>query len=209
MKFGVSLARVALVTAFAFTNVTQGLLGYLVAEWLLARGRAYLAYLQVVAGYVGMFFILVHGWDGRGYQRFFSADRETFAAWPENPTPGEALSRVGDWLVSPVALTLYGMGAVLVPVMLGVMASWLRSGRSDAGSGGGPSRLRIVGAVLGAVFGVALGGAVVSSVLVHLLGWWLGVPAAAASINDTGVPSLSELRTAMSDAATTGSMSLR
>jgi hypothetical protein len=37
-------------------------------------------------------------------------------------------------------------------------------------------------AVLGAVFGVALGSAVASSVLIHLLDWWLGVPAAAALI---------------------------
>ncbi|MGW1886064.1 hypothetical protein [Streptomyces sp. NPDC001970] len=171
-----------LVALFAATNVSQGVLGYRVAARLIAAGRVYAAYLQAGVGYFGMFFILVHGWDGRGYQRFFSADRETFAHWPESPGLGEALSRVGDWLVSPVALTLYGMGAVLVPVMLAMMASWLRSGRSEPGSGAAPGRLRIVGGVLGAVFGVALGSAVASSVLVHLLGWWLGVPAAAALV---------------------------
>ncbi len=64
-----------IVTLFAATNITQGLLGYLVTQWLLVRGRSYLAYLQVIVGYLGMFFILVHGWDGTGYQRFFSATR--------------------------------------------------------------------------------------------------------------------------------------
>ncbi|MET8682363.1 hypothetical protein ABZW18_33570 [Streptomyces sp. NPDC004647] len=169
-----------LVALFAATNVSQGALGYWVASRLIASGRVYAAFLQAGVGYVGMFFILVHGWDGRGYQRFFSADREAFAAWPENPSVGEALSRAGDWLASPVALTLYGMGAVLVPAMLALMVSWLRSGEREPGGGTAPGRLRILGAVLGAVFGVALGTAIAASVLVHLLGWWLGVPAAVA-----------------------------
>jgi hypothetical protein len=79
-------------------------------------------------------------------------------------------------------LTLYGMGAVIVPAMLALMVSWVRSGQLAAGGGVVvvAGRLRIVAAVLGAVFGVALGTAVAASVLVHLLGWWLGVPVAAA-----------------------------
>jgi hypothetical protein len=172
-----------LVALFAATNVSQGVLGYWVAARLIARGRVYAAFLQAGLGYAGMFFILVHGWDGRGYQRFFSADRDTFAAWPKHPGLGQALSRAGDWLASPVALTLYGMGAVIVPAMLALMVSWVRSGQLAAGGGEGSvvaGRLRIVAAVLGAVFGVALGTAVAASVLVHLLGWWLGVPVAAA-----------------------------
>ncbi|MET7718185.1 hypothetical protein [Streptomyces sp. NPDC005407] len=172
-----------LVALFAATNVSQGVLGYCVAARLIARGRVYAAFLQAGLGYTGMFFILVHGWDGRGYQRFFSADRDTFAAWPKHPGLGQALSRAGDWLASPVALTLYGMGAVIVPAMLALMVSWVRSGQLAAGAADGgvvAGRLRIVAAVLGAVFGVALGTAVAASVLVHLLGWWLGVPVAAA-----------------------------
>ncbi|MER5460160.1 hypothetical protein ABT010_05630 [Streptomyces sp. NPDC002668] len=168
-----------LVALFAATNVSQGVLGFWVAERLIASGRVYAAFLQAGVGYTGMFFILVHGWDGRGYQRFFSADRETFAAaWPEQPGAGEALSRAGGWLTSPVALTLYAMGVVLVPVMLALMAFWIRSGQREAGTESVTGRMRILGAVLGAVFGVALGTAVVASVLVHLLGWWLGVPVA-------------------------------
>ena len=104
-----------LVTLFTLTNVTQGLLGYLVTEWLIARGRTYLAYLQVVGAYLGMFFILVHGWDGTGYQRFFSATREDFLAWSGDWTA---------WLSSDVALSLYGMGLVLLPVLLGTVAHW-------------------------------------------------------------------------------------
>src|SRR6266487_4164235 len=63
-----------LVALFAVTNVSQGLLGYWVGRRLVESGRTYAAFLQAGVGYLGMFFILVHGWDGRGYQRFFSAD---------------------------------------------------------------------------------------------------------------------------------------
>ncbi|WP_367325524.1 hypothetical protein [Streptomyces sp. HUAS ZL42] len=169
-----------LVALFAATNVSQGLLGYWVASRLIAAGRVYAAFLQVLLGYLGMFFILVHGWDGRGYQRFFSEGREQFAAWPEQPGPGDALSRVGDWLTSPVALTLAGMGVVLIPAMFALIVPVISSGRREAGV---PQRgaAGIVGAWLLAVFGVALGTAVASSVLIHLLGWWVGVPVAAVS----------------------------
>jgi hypothetical protein len=88
---------------------------------------------------------------------------------------------VGDWLTAPVALTLYAMGAVLVPAMLAPMVAWLRSGPRAGGGAAVPGRSRLLGAVLGAVFGTALGTAVAASVLVHLLGWWLGVPVAVAA----------------------------
>lgn len=168
-----------LVALFAGTNVSQGVLGYWAARRLILSGRTYAAYLQAGLGYLGMFFILVHGWDGRGYQRFFSADRAVFASWPPNPSLSEALSRAGDWLTSPVALTLYGMGVVLVPVLVALMVSWIRSGQrlDRLGRACGPAAL--VGAVALSIFGVALGTAIAASVLIHLLGWWFGVPVAA------------------------------
>ena len=153
-----------LVTAFAATNVTQGLLGFLVAEWLIARGRTYLAYLQIVAGYAGMFFILVHGWDGTGYQRFFSPTEQDFLAWD------------GDWsafLTSDVALALYGMGAVLVPVLLGTTAHWVVRGRER-----GPGRAAVALLFLATVFGAGLGVAVAAHLAIAWLGAPLGIPVA-------------------------------
>jgi hypothetical protein len=173
-----------LVALFAGTNVSQGVLGFWVARRLIEAGRTYLAFLQAGIGYFGMFFILVHGWDGRGYQRFFSADREVFASWPVSPGFGDAVSRAVEWLTAPVALTLYGMGAVMIPVMFTLMGAWLNSGyrigvaegRIDRGT-----NLAVAGAVtLVGIFGVALGAAIAGSVIVHLLGWWLGVPVALA-----------------------------
>jgi hypothetical protein len=173
-----------LVALFAATNVSQGVLGFWVAKRLIEAGRTYLAFLQAGLGYFGMFFILVHGWEGRGYQRFFSAGREVYATWPVSPGLGDALSRVGDWLTSPVAVTLAGMGVVLIPAMFAMMGSWLgkgyRIGVAEGRITGGTNLAVAAAAVLAGVFVVALGAAIVGSVIVHLLGWWLGVPVALA-----------------------------
>src|SRR5215831_2221872 len=70
-----------LVTLFAITNITQGILGFWVAYRLIAAKKLYSAYLTIIAAYFAMFFILVHGWDGTGYQRFFSETRQDFLNW--------------------------------------------------------------------------------------------------------------------------------
>jgi hypothetical protein len=159
-----------LVVAFAITNVTQGLLGFWVVERLLAYGRTYLAYLQPIAAYFGMFFILVHGWDGEGYQRFFSPTEADYLAWD------------GDWsafLTSDVALTLAGMGVVLLPVLflieLRSMLGGYRIGGAFTPDGRAPGALALLALKLACVFGVALGAAVGASLLVHALGWVLGL----------------------------------
>jgi hypothetical protein len=151
-----------LVVLFAVTNVTQAMLGFWVVERLIERGRPYAAYLQVVGAYFGMFFILVHGWDGEGYQRFFSPDKAGYLSWD------------GDWsawLTSDVAITLLVMGAVIVPVLLGIVARWTLQGYELAEPG--TRRLGAAGIVvvhLATVFGAGLGLAVVASLLIHALG---------------------------------------
>jgi hypothetical protein len=98
-----------------------------------------------------MFLVLVHGWDGRGHQRFFSPTREDFLGWS------------GDWqawLTSPVALTLLAMGAVLVPLLLRMQVAWL----------GEPGPARVCALWLATVFGAALAPAIACSVLLRQLG---------------------------------------
>jgi hypothetical protein len=170
-----------LVTLFAITNVSQGILGYWVTAKLIRAGRRYAAFLQVGVGYFGMFFILAHGWDGVGYQRFFSANRAVFHSWPHDPSFADALGRAGRWLTSPVALTLAGM-SVIVVVLLWIMSAWLSEGYRLAGVPEAPRPPTVVAAFLGFVFAGALGAAIVSSVLIHLLGWWIGGPVAAAVV---------------------------
>ena len=160
-----------LVALFAATNVGLGLAGYLVVDALLARGRSYAAYLQIVGAYFAMFFVLIHGWDGQGYQRFFSPTRGDFLVWN------------GDWqawLTSPVALTLYAMGAVLVPLLLWMWTRALIEGRRlDGGAAAGPGAVRLGAVLLATVFGAGLGLAVVAHLLIAI-GGLLGAVAAAA-----------------------------
>lgn len=163
-----------LVTLFAITNVTQGMLGFWVTYKLLRAGKRYAAFLQPLLGYFCMFFVLVHGWDGTGYQRFFSQDRQDFLAW----TP----ANVGHWFLSPVALTLGAMGLVLIPVMVGWMARWLAEGQrsalreaGQAGSVRAYSPFVLAPVMLALVFGPVLCTAIVASLLVRGLGWGLGL----------------------------------
>jgi hypothetical protein len=159
-----------LIATFAITNVTQGLLGFYVVERLLAAGRSYLAYLQILVGYVGMFFILVHGWDGKGYERFFSPTHSEFVHWHGHWTA---------WLTSDVSFTLIGMGVILVPVLLGTVAAWQREGYRLAPAGTPrPGVVKIIALTLSTVFVVGLGLSVGAHAVIRALGAGLGVPAA-------------------------------
>jgi hypothetical protein len=180
-------------TLFAATNVALGILGFRVTQRLLVRDRIRAAVAQLLCAYAGFFFILVHGWDGAGYRRFFSATPADLRAWGTAP----AGRLVTHWLGSGVALTLYGMGLVMIPVLLVMTARWHAAGRR-AGTGGrsaaaGPAGARsagaqFAGATLGLILGLGLGLAVGASVLVHLTGWVTGGLLGAASLAGVLVP---------------------
>ncbi|AOP32492.1 hypothetical protein A0128_00520 [Leptospira tipperaryensis] len=163
-----------LVTLFGFTNVSQGILAFWIVWKLLERSKAFFGFLQVMLGYFGMFFILVHGWDGEGYKRFFSATREEYL---NNWSWNTALS----WLTSDVAITLYVMGVIMIPIMIVIMSRWLEEGLEIQGvsleqetkEGKGSPIQRIV-YFFGSVFIGALGLAILSSLIIHALGWILG-----------------------------------
>lgn len=145
-----------LVAIFGVTNITQGLLGFVVARALAARGKAFSAYLHWVSGYFGMFFILVHGWDGTGYQRFFSPTREALTGWTWSTAAG--------WVTSDVAITLMVMGVVLIPWLVGLTVSWLRE------SGRAPGAAVLSASILGLLVLGVPAIAVASSVMVRQAG---------------------------------------
>lgn len=155
-----------LVTGFAITNVTQGVLGFWVVQKCIRAGRAYLGYLQIVLAYFCMFFILVHGWDGTGYRRFFSPARADFLAWDPANIPA--------WFTSPVALTLYAMGVILIPVIFYYFGRWIQEGYELAGLERRPGWGALIAMLLGTVFGAGLGSAIVCSLAIHRLGWLAG-----------------------------------
>ena len=161
-----------LVLAFGITNVTQGVLGFWVGAWLLSLGRRYLAQLNWMAGYFAMFFVLLYGWDGLGYDRFLY-DRDMFDGMPWSPGAGLQPGAGAEFLVSTVARTLYLDGAYLLPALLGMVGLWQREESQRAGD---PPRSAWAWAALhlAMVFGAALTTAAFSSLVVGLADRLLG-----------------------------------
>lgn len=164
-----------LVILFAITNVTQGMLGFWAVYALARSGKKYLAYLQFFAGYFFMFFILVHGWDGTGYQRFFSATKEDFLAWQ----PSNAIQNAIAWLTSDVAITLGVMGIFLIPAMLYFYCRWIIEGykleeSTKHRTSGIIEWIRIILLIGAVIFIGGLGSAIAASLLIHWIGWILG-----------------------------------
>lgn len=170
-----------LTAAFTATNFTQGVLGFAVAAALLRRRQQYAAYLQWVLGYFLLFFILVHGWDGTGYKRFLSTTRADFLTW----TWGTGLR----WVTEDVALSLMAMGAVMLPVMFGLMARDLKEGYALRGRDNAASTATagLAVSLLAALLSIVLGAAILASISVRYLGWVVGVAAFAAVIYLVGL----------------------
>jgi hypothetical protein len=167
-----------LVVAFAITNVTQSILGFWLCCRCIRAGNAYRAYLHLVGAYFFMFFILVHGWDGRGYQRFFSVTRQDFLNWKP--------SNAAAWVTSEVAITLCVMGVFLLPVLFYYCARWLKQGYALADSATAERGARVgwarpVALVLTTVFVCALVPAILCSLLIHWLHWIIGAAVFAAA----------------------------
>jgi len=183
-----------LVLAFGITNVTQGVLGFWVGAWLLSQGRRYLAQLNWLAGYFAMFFVLLYGWDGLGYDRFLY-DRDSFAGAPWSQGAGLQPGAGVEFLTSSVARTLYLDGAYLLPPLLGMIGRWQSE---DARRAGLAPRSAWTGAWqhLAMVFGAALVTAAASALCVgladhllggarsgtaHLMAYAIGLPASLAA----------------------------
>jgi hypothetical protein len=168
-----------LILAFGVTNVTQGILGFYVGLRLLEKGEDYLAQLNWLFGYFGMFFILLYGWDGLGYDRFLY-DRDMLVdspAWtPGVATAGGALMAFLRFFSSSVAKTLYIDGAYLLPPFFLLLISWNHEARSSRpGKAQLPSGARLIATYLGGALGFALGSAAVCALCVRGIAYLLGV----------------------------------
>ncbi len=163
-----------LVTLFCATNITQGILGFWVAYKLIEKDHMYLAYLQIVFGYLAMFFILIHGWDGTGWRRFFYPGTiEQWRAGVHFP--------LYSFVYSNVAITLYLFGLLMVPIMLYWPCSWILQGYRTLGWDRAPASLESPAAVIRLLvrifFVIPLVSALVASILIRLLGWVGGTAA--------------------------------
>jgi hypothetical protein len=120
----------AYVTAFISGDALLAVIGFWVAAKLIRSGRDYAAHIQWIAGYFAFFFVLAHGWDGTGWQRFTWDPTVTGMPWE----PGRTMWV--DFATSNVAITLYAMALPTIVPMIAGGYIWLRNGHILAGLDG-------------------------------------------------------------------------
>jgi hypothetical protein len=104
-----------LVCLFSLTNITQGVLGFYVTWYFIRKGNWRMAQLQTIWSHFAMLLILVVGWDGTGYRRFFYAG--TGEEWHQS-----VQYPLGAFFSSPVFYTLLGMAVVFIPSYFGLIS---------------------------------------------------------------------------------------
>lgn len=164
-----------LIIGFGITNVTQGILGFWITSLLLQSKKYYLAHLNWIFGYFGMFFILLYGWDGFGYDRFLY-DRDMFGGEAWKPGAGyKDFGSVISVFTTTVAMTLYIDGVFLIPPMLYYFGTWTAKSVEIASEG---KKLVSKGALMAnylvGVFLVGFGSAAISAIIVYITGRLLG-----------------------------------
>jgi len=108
-----------LVALFSVSNITQGILGFYVTYIFIRKSKMQWAKFQTIWSHLAMFFVLIVGWDGTGFQRFtHTGTAAEFAAGIRYPW--------FDFLSSPVAITLIVMGVILVPSYFYLCQSWIK-----------------------------------------------------------------------------------
>ena len=103
-----------LVAIFAVTNVTQGILGFYVTAQLIRSDRWKAAVWQPIWSHVAMLFILVVGWDGTGFRRFF------YAGTGEQWHTGVQFP-LSDFFTSPIFYALLVLAVFFVPTYFGLV----------------------------------------------------------------------------------------
>jgi hypothetical protein len=168
-----------IVLAFGITNVTQGILGFWVGIKLMKKGKYLAANYNWMIGYLGLFFILVYGWDGLGYDRFFY-DRDMLAdspAWAPGAGVGTDLAGffngVVNFLQSSVFITLMIDAVYLLPPFAILGYLWLKEGYAQKNIAL-PSKGRLFTDYLISVFVTCLGASIWTAVCVGTLGNILG-----------------------------------
>ncbi len=96
---------------FGATNITQGVLGFYVTYYFIRKNNMAMAKLQTIWSHAAMFFILIFGWDGTGYKRFFYAG--TGEDWHT-----QVPHAITDFFGAEIFYTLVVMGLVLIPTYI-------------------------------------------------------------------------------------------
>lgn len=107
------------VTLFALTNITQGVLGFYVTWYFLRKDNFFMARLQTIWSHAAMLFVLVFGWDGTGYKRFFYAG--TGPEWHDGVE-----YPITAFFTAEIFYTLLGMGVFFIPSYFYLIRKFLR-----------------------------------------------------------------------------------
>jgi hypothetical protein len=103
-----------LVCLFSVTNITQGILGFYITYYFIRKGNQKAAIMQTVWSHLAMLFILVVGWDGTGYKRFFYAGiGEEWHTGVEYP--------ISAFFSAEIFYTLLGLGVFFIPTYFGLI----------------------------------------------------------------------------------------
>lgn len=109
-----------LVTLFALTNVTQGILGFYITAKLVRADKWRAAAWQPIWSHAAMLFILAVGWDGTGYRRFLYAG--TGEEWHSG-----VHYDLSAFFTGPVFFSLLGLGVVFLPTYFGLVKHLLKN----------------------------------------------------------------------------------
>ncbi len=93
---------------FSLTNISQGVLGFYMTWYFIRKGNQTAAIMQTIGAHLAMLYILVFGWDGTGYKRFFYAG--TAEDWHNG-----VIYPISDFFSAEIFYTLLGMGVVFIP----------------------------------------------------------------------------------------------
>jgi hypothetical protein len=164
-----------LVVLFTVTNITQGILGFWLTAYYLRLKKTFPAHLVGWIAWLIFWFILIHGWDGTGFKRFFYCG----TSWSGTVTPWvfdtfHWYSPI-TWLVSPVAISLAVMGIIMLPFLFKWQTDMLAEGREIARNEGADIRQINYLLYLRAVAIDTLVAAIIASILIHWLGWIFGL----------------------------------
>lgn len=154
-----------LVTLFAFTNITQGILGYYVSYKLARSNKIYESHANWIIAWIIFWFILVCGWDCTGYQRFlYDMSVNNGELW----SPGKHMG-ITFFYASRVWWTLVVMGCFFAPMLVWGYIRFIRDSLKNVQSinvTDYPKPIKILTIIFGTQWIACLGLAIIASLLV-------------------------------------------
>lgn len=154
-----------LVTLFAVTNITQGILGYWVSYKLAKSKKIFESHLNWIIAWIIFWFILVCGWDCTGWQRFlYDMSVNNGQLWTKGTHMG-----ISFFYASRVWWTLVVMGLFFAPMLIKGYILFIREGvqaQQSIDKKNLPSPIKILTIIFGTQWVMCLLVAIIASLIV-------------------------------------------